>query len=116
MDEQQPKGPKPTPEQEAAVRRHLKYQRGQRSGDEEGDGGAQSPLTFTSAGIVLKIGLKVIERGLGLIAGGGGRNDVYWGFPIGTLAIVAGALICGFGIVVWSAVTVGHLIYRAISG
>jgi len=116
MDEQQPKGPKPTPEQEAAVRRHLRYQRGQRSGDEEGDGGAQSPITNTGAGIVLRIGLKVIESGLGLIAGGGGRNDVYWGFPFGILAIVAGALICGFGIVVWSVVTVGQLIYRAISG
>lgn len=116
MDEQQPKGPKPTPEQEAAVRRHLKYQRGQRSSDEQGDGGAFSSITNTGAGIVLKIGLKVIKSGLGLIGGGGGRNDVYWGFPFGILAIVAGALICGLGMVVWSVVTVGQIIYRAISG
>jgi hypothetical protein len=116
MDEQKPGRKKPTPEQEAAVRRHLRYQDDQRSQDEAADGGVFSSITNTGAGIILRIGLMVMRAGGRMISGGSGRTGVYWGYPLGTITIVIGALICCVGFLVWGVVALCQAIYRGMAG
>lgn len=116
MDEQQPNRPKPTPEQEAAIQRHLRYQNNQHSGDDQTDGGVLSSITKTSAGLILRIGLMVMRAGARLISGGSRRTGVYWGYPLGMITIVAGALICCVGFLVWAVVALCQAIYRGIAG
>jgi hypothetical protein len=105
-----------TPEQEAAVRRHLRFQDDQRSGDEATDGGAFSSITNTSAGIILRVGLMVIRASVGMAFGGSGSKDVNLRIPIGLIGIIVGALICCLGFAVWAVATLCLTIYRAISG
>ncbi len=106
---------KRTPEQDAAVQRHLRHQNNQRSGKEQTDGGAFSSITYTSSGIVLRIGLRVMRSGVAMISRGGGNTDVYWGYPIGMLIIVVGGLVCGVGLVIWAVLALGQAIYRGIA-
>jgi len=103
-------------EQEAAVRRHLRYQRGQRPEKEQSDGDRFSLITNTGAGLVFSIGLSVMSAGAEMMFGGHRANDVYWGYPIGTAIIVFGALICGLGIAIWAVVVLFRAIYRGITG
>jgi len=111
----QPSKVKRTPEQEAAVRRHLRHQNEQRPGKEQKDGGAFSAITTTASGLVLRIGLRVMRSGLAMLGGGSGRNDVYWGYPIGMLIIVVGGFICCVGVVIWAVSALTQAIYRGIT-
>jgi len=43
-------------------------------------------------------------------------TDVFWGFPLGMIVVVMGALICGLGLVVWGALITFRAMYRGISG
>jgi len=110
----QPSKAKRTPEQEAAVQRHLRHQNEQRPGKEQKDGGAFSVITTTASGLILRIGLRVMRSGAAMIGRGGGKNDVYWGYPIGALIIVVGGLICGVGLFIWAVSALGQAIYRGI--
>jgi hypothetical protein len=105
-----------THEQEAAVRRHLRHQSEQRSRDEQTDGDRFSLITDTGAGLLFRIGLRVIKAANKLMFGDHRSNDVYWGYPIGMAIIVIGALICGLGIVIWAVVVLFRMIYRGITG
>ena len=104
-----------TPEQEAAVQRHLRRQNNQRSGDEQTDGGAQPSIANSGPGIAFRIGLKVMRSGGKLFLGGGGRADVYWGYPIGAVIVLVGAVISCLGLAIWAVLAMGQAIYRAIS-
>jgi hypothetical protein len=110
----QPSKAKRTPEQKAAVQRHLRHQNKQRSGKEKTEGGAFSAITNTGFGIILRIGLRVMRSGAAMISRGGGKNDVYWGYPIGMLIIVVGGLICCVGLAIWAVLALGQAIYRGI--
>ncbi len=101
-------GPKRTPKQEADLRRHLKHQDNQRQGE--------SSITNSGFAIIFRIGVKVIRTGGQLFLGGGKVTDVFWGFPLGMIVVVMGALICGLGLVVWGALITFRAIYRGISG
>lgn len=103
-------------EQEAAVRRHLRYQRGQRPEEKQSDGGRFSLITNTGAGLVFRIGLSVIGAGTEMIFAERQTSGVYWGYPIGTAIVVFGALICGLGITIWAVVVLSRAIYRGITG
>lgn len=113
-DVAKPRKAKRTPEQEAAVQRHLRHQNNQRSGKEQTDGGAFSSIANTGSGIILRIGLRVMRSGVAMIARGGGKNDVYWGYPIGMLIIVVGGLVCCLGLVIWAVLALGQAIHRGI--
>jgi hypothetical protein len=103
-------------EQEAAVRRHIRYQRGQRPEEERSDGGRFSLITNTGAGLVFSIGLSVIGAGTEMIFGDHRTNDVYWGYPFGTAIVAFGALVCGLGIAIWTVVVSFRAIYRGVTG
>ena len=108
MDEQQPSKPKLTPEQEANLQRHLRHQDNQRQGE--------SSISNAGFAIIFRIGVKVIRTGGQLFLGGGKVTDVFWGFPLGMIVVVMGALICCLGLVVWALLASFYAIYRAISG
>lgn len=116
MDEQAPSGPKRTPEQEAAVRRHLRYQDGQRSRDEQANDSVFSPIANTSAGIVLRIALRIMGSGGKLIFSTGDRADVNLKVPIGIVSFLAGGLLFCVGLVVWIVVATIQAIWRGIAG
>ena len=104
-------GPKRTPTQEADLRRHLRHLRHQ---DNQRQG--ESSITNSGFAIIFRIGVKVIRTGGQLFLGGGKVTDVFWGFPLGMIVVVMGALICCLGLVVWALLASFHAIYRAISG
>ena len=107
MDAEQP-GPKRTPKQDADLRRHLGYQDSQRQGE--------SSINNPGFSIIFRIGVKVIHAGGKLFLGGGKVTDVFWGFPLGMIVVVMGALVCGLGLVVWGVLITFRAIYRGISG
>jgi len=107
MDAEQ-SGPKRTPKQDADLRRHLGYQDSQRQGE--------SSIHNSGFSIIFRIGVKVIYAGGKLFLGGGKVTDVFWGFPLGMIVVVIGALICGLGLVVWGVLITCRAIYRGISG
>ena len=100
--------PKLTPEQEANLKRHLRHQDSQRRGE--------SSIHNSGFSIIFRIGVKVIHAGGKLFLGGGKVTDVFWGFPLGMIVVVIGALICGLGLVVWGVLITCRAIYRGISG
>ena len=101
-------GPKRTPKQEADLRRHLRHQDNQRQGE--------SSITNSGFAIIFRIGVKVIRTGGQLFLGRGKVTDVFWGFPLGMIVVVMGALICGLGLVVWGVLITFRAIYRGIFG
>ena len=107
MDAEQ-SGPKRTPKQEADLRRHLRHQDNQRA--------EESSITNSGYAIIFRIGLKVIRSGGQLFLGGGKVTDVFWGFPVGMIVVMFGALICCLGLAVWAVLASFHAMYRAISG
>jgi hypothetical protein len=116
MDEPKPGKKKPTPEQDAAVRRHLRYQNDQRLQDEADNKGVFSSITKTGAGVILRIGLMVMRAGGRMISRGSGHTGVYWGYPFGMITIVAGALISCVGFLFWAVAALCQAIYRGIAG
>ncbi len=115
MDDQAPSRPKRTPEQEAAVQRHLKNQDRRRSRDEPANDSIFSPIANTSAGIILRIALRILRSAGKLIISDGG-GDVNLKVPLGMVMFLAGGLLFCVGLVVWVVIATTQAIWRAIAG
>ena len=57
-----------------------------------------------------------MRAGKDLFLRGGRDADVYWGYPIGAIIIIFGAIISCLGLVVWAVLLMFQAIYRGISG
>ena len=101
-------GSKRTPKQEADLRRHLRHQDNQRQ--------EESSITNSGFAIIFRMGVKVIRTGGQLFLGGGKVTDVFWGFPLGMIVVVMGAVVCVLGLVVWGMLISFRAIYRGIFG
>ncbi len=103
MNDEQPSGTKRTPEQEAALQRHLRYQTRQRKGQPSSPGAASSSFLKSKEAIGIRIALPGLVLILVGILFGHGFG------PLGLIPVLIGVLIVivGFAVQVARSLTLG---------